>query len=138
MNLPQCIGLTFLMAIVCVGCSEPGPKLVPAKGTITIKGKPAANISIQLLPNVKENTAGVWPSSQAISKEDGSFEMVTTDNQPGACPGEHKVILVDTEEERPAQGKERTKPVRIDSSYAVAGKLTVTVEEGKPIEIAVP
>lgn len=130
--------LLFPAVIIIGGCSQPTPTLVPAKGTINIGGKPAGNISLQFLPDVKENAAGVWPSSMAVSKEDGTFELATVDNQPGATPGPHKVVLSDLEEERPAQGAERTKPVRLNSSYAIAGKLTVTVEEGKDIEIKIP
>lgn len=129
---------TCVLACLLVGCSEPKAKLVPAKGTITIKGKPAANISIQFLPDVTESTEGVWPSSMAVSKEDGSFELMTVDNQAGACLGKHKIILVDAEEERVAQGEQRTKPIRLDPSYSVAGKLTAVVEEGKSIELVVP
>lgn len=130
--------LMTLHAIVLVGCSKPTAKLVPAKGTITIGGKPAGNISLQFLPDVKENAEGLWPSSTAISAADGSFELMTTDNQPGATPGAHKIVLADLDEERPEQGKERTMPIRLDPGYAIAGKLTLTVEEGKPIEIKIP
>ena len=133
-----CFVFALLFAILCGGCSKPGPKLVPAKGTITIKGKPAAGIVIQFLPDVSEKADGTFPSSQAISKEDGSFELFTMDNQPGAVVGSHKVVLVDTEEERPQQGKAATKPARIDPSYTIAGKLTATVAEGQPIELAIP
>ena len=136
--LVRSIGFALLFAILCGGCSKPGPKLVSAKGTITIKGKPAGGIAIQFLPDVKETADGVFPSSQAISKEDGSFELYTMDNQPGAVAGPHKIVLVDSEEERPEQGKAATKPPRIDPGYAVAGKLTATVTEGKPIELVIP
>lgn len=124
--------------VLLVGCSDRAPNLVPASGIITIKGKPAANISIQFLPDVKENADGVFPSSMAISSSDGTFELRTMDNQPGAVPGRHKVVLADAEEERPEQGKERTKPIRLDPSYAVAGRLDAMVEEGKRIELSIP
>ncbi|MCC6508696.1 MAG: hypothetical protein IT423_06295 [Pirellulaceae bacterium] len=118
-----------------LGCAKAAPVLIPAKGTISIKGKPAANISLQFLPDVKEGTACVFPSSTAISSADGSFELSTVDSQPGAVPGPHLVVLADLDEERPAQGKERTRPVRLDSRYSIAGSLKVSIEEGKPIVI---
>lgn len=136
--LVRSISFALLFAILCGGCSKPGPKLVPAKGIITVKGKAAGGIAIQFLPDVKESADGVFPSSQAISKEDGSFELYTMDNQPGAVVGPHKIVLVDSEEERPEQGKAATKPPRIDPGYAVAGKLTATVTEGKLIELVIP
>ncbi len=106
--LVRSISFALLFAILCGGCSKPGPKLVPAKGTITVKGKAVGGIAIQFCQMFKENADGVFPSSQAISKEDGSFELYTMDNQPGAVVGPHKLVLVDTEEERPEQGKAAT------------------------------
>jgi hypothetical protein len=138
MNWTIRICSVLLMLVVITGCAEPQAKLIPARGTIKINGKPAGNISIQFLPDVKEKEVGAFPSSLAISKDDGSFELATHDNQPGAVPGKHKVILNDIDEERPEQGKERTKPIRLDASYSVAGNLTATVEEGKSIELVIP
>ncbi len=137
MNVNKIQFAVFIAVGFLVGCSK-SPELVPATGTITIGGKPAANISIQFLPNVTKNDGTPWPSSHAISGADGSFELRTSGNLPGAVPGEHNLILVDTDEERPAQGQNATKPPRIDSSYTVAGKVKAVVEAGKPIEIKIP
>lgn len=135
----KCICIRCMSAFalfLLVGCSK-GPELVPATGTIKIKGQPAANIAIQFLPDVKESTEGVWPTSTAISGEDGSFELRTADNQLGAVPGTHKLVLVDAAQERAEQDKP-VKPGRIDSTYSIPGTLKATVEPGKPIEINIP
>ena len=83
--LVRSISFALLFAILCGGCSKPGPKLVPAKGTIMVKGKPAGGIAIQFLPDVKESADGVFPSSQAISKEDGSFELAQSQVRTRLC-----------------------------------------------------
>ena len=128
----------FLFLVAVVGCGESGPELIPVNGKVTIKGKPAGNISLQFLPDVQEDAEGVWPSSIGLSKPDGTFELRTSDNRLGAVAGRHRLIVVDIDEERPEQGKERTKPIRLDSRYAIAGTISVDVQPGKPVEIAIP
>ena len=127
-----------LVAILISGCGVDGPELIPVNGKVTIKGKPAGNISLQFLPDVQEDAGGVWPSSIGLSKPDGTFELHTSDNQLGAVAGRHRLIIVDIDEERPEQGKERTKPIRLDSRYAIAGTISVEVQPGKLVEIAIP
>ncbi|HMP18647.1 MAG TPA: hypothetical protein PKD72_16595 [Gemmatales bacterium] len=133
-----CMGIGVLATLFLAGCGPEPPVLIPAKGTITIGGRPAANISVQFLPDVKEDAPGNYPTSYGISLEDGSFELRTADNLEGAVPGLHKLILVDMDEERPEQGTERTRPIRLPQRYLVAGTATAIVEKDKPIEISIP
>jgi hypothetical protein len=132
----------LVVLIACLsqmsGCGKKSPELVTAKGVVTIGGKPAANISVQFLPDVGEDRDGVWPTSYAITSDDGTFELRTADGQAGAVPGRHKLILVDVDEERPAQGQERTRPIRLDARYAIAGTVTAIVEADQLIEIVIP
>jgi len=132
------VAIFLLLSVAMIGCGPPKPVLIPASGKITIGGKPAANISLQFLPDVPEDAQGAFPTSYGISQEDGSFELKTADNLEGAVPGPHKLILVDMDEERPAQGAERTRPIRLPQRYTVAGTQTAVVEQDKPIEIAIP
>ncbi len=125
------LAISFL--ILFAGCAK-GVKLVPTKGVFTINGKPAANIFVQFMPDSQKGNSG--PTSQAYTGLNGEFELMTTDNRPGAVPGQHRVILVDSDEERPAQGEKASKPPRIDSSFSTAGgALMITVHEGQPVEI---
>lgn len=135
-GLPALLGLLLISAFV--GCGPPKAELIPARGVVTIDGKPAANISLQFLPDVPEGAKGSFPTSYGISAEDGSFELKTADNLDGAVPGPHKLILVDLDEERPEQGTERTRPIRLPQRYAVAGTQTAVVAKDQPIEIAIP
>lgn len=130
--------LICIFAAALAGCGAQEPVLLPAKGIVTIGGQPAGNISVQFLPDVGEDQRGVWPTSYGITAEDGTFDLWTSDNKEGAVPGRHKLILVDLDEERPEQGKERTRPVRLDGRYAVAGTMTATVEPDQLIEVAIP
>lgn len=130
--------LPLLCIVFLLGCGPQKPVLVPARGVITIAGKPAANISVQFLPDVAENAGGIFPTSYGISQADGSFELRTADDLEGAVPGPHKLILVDMDEERPEQGTERTRPIRLPQRYTVAGAATAVVEKDKTIEIVIP
>ncbi|MFZ4731003.1 MAG: hypothetical protein ACOYK7_00525 [Pirellulales bacterium] len=125
-----------LVGLLPLGC-KPQIKLVPAIGTFTIGGKPAGNITVQFMPDVSQKNGG--PTSYATTDAEGRFTLRTYDNRDGAVPGAHVVTAVDLDEERPAQGQERTRPVRLDAKYSMAAQgIRVTVEEGKPLTIDVP
>jgi hypothetical protein len=94
-------------------------KLVPAEGVLKIGGKPAPNISVQFLPDAGKGNGG--PTSFATTDAEGKFRLKTYDGRDGAVPGTHAVVLADLDEERPAQGKERTKAPRLALKYSTAG-----------------
>lgn len=120
-------------ALLYTGCGKPSADLIPAVGTVSIDGKPADAIMVQFLPKTLDPNA-IAPSSQAITDEDGNFELRTTDNVVGAMAGRHMVRLYDTLEERVAQGQKRTKPLRLDPIFST-GKLAIEVVEGEVIKI---
>lgn len=130
------VAAALLVALLAVGC-KPQVKLVPAGGTFTIGGKPAGNITVQFMPDVSQKGNG--PTSYATTDGEGRFTLRTYDNREGAVPGPHLVTAVDLDEERPAQGQERTRPVRLDAKYSMAAQgIRISVEEGKPLTIDVP
>lgn len=121
-----------------VGCRPPEAKLVSAEGIVTIKGRPAADIMLQFVPDPQEGA--LRPTSFAVSDADGRFRLRTYDGKEGAVEGEHTVVLSDTLEERPAQGENATRPPRIDSKFGtVAGGIRREVSDGgDPIAVEVP
>lgn len=130
-----------VMAVACLvpalGCSKP-VKLVPVDGVVRIGGKPAEGVVVQFLPQASDDEKR--PSSFGTTGPDGSFQLMTQDGKPGAVEGRHAVLLIDSLEERPAQGTQATKPPRLDQRYmTVAGGLSATVpENGGQVELAVP
>ncbi len=127
------INWIWLAVVLAVGCGKPSVELVPATGTVTIDGQPAAGIMVQFMPAVVDETV-VAPTSQGLTDAEGKFELYTLQNEPGAVPGPHRVSLYDTEEERLEQGQEATKPRRLDPKYA-SGYLNAEVEAGEPIQL---
>ena len=123
----------LIVTILLAGCGPTPPKLVPVTGTVIIDGQPAANIHVMFVPKTVDETVNA-PSSNGLTNSEGVFTLKTADNLEGAIPGEHLVTLLDTEEERPAQGETATKPPRLAPRFATDG-VTVEVVEGQPIEI---
>lgn len=126
--------VAVLLTSLVVGCGQPKAVLVPVTGTLKIDGEPAAGIMVQLVPDTQDESIDA-PTSQGITDENGEFELFTTKNEPGAIVGKHKVALIDTEEERPAQGEVATREPRLDPKYSLAGEIMVDVADGKKLEI---
>ena len=129
-----------LMAVAlatAIGCGSSAPTLVPAEGVVLIDGEPAADISVQFLPDEIEGEPR--PTSYAVTDAEGRFMLRTYEQGEGAVVGGHSVILVDTLEERPEQGEELTRPPRLDSRYStITGGLRAEVSEGgSPITIEI-
>jgi hypothetical protein len=125
----------LLIAVTLAGCSrQPAYKLVPAKGVVKIKGKPAANIMINSMPDIMAGNNG--PTSNAVTNINGEFELKTNDQKSGAVAGRHIITLFDMDEERPEQGTQATKPPRIDSKYSTAaGGVPYEIKADSLIEI---
>ena len=129
-------GLAAVLSAVA-GCGD-SEKLVPAEGVVTINGTPAANISIQFMPD--SLAGGVGPTSFAVTDAAGKFNLKTNDGRDGAVPGKHVVVLSDVDEERPAQGQrsKRRFASRLDAKYGIADPksgLRVEVTGTGPIEV---
>jgi hypothetical protein len=112
------------------GCG-PRYKLTPVEGVVKIGGRPAANISVQFLPDAQKGARG--PTSFGTTDAQGKFRLKTQDGQDGAVVGPHLVLLADLDEERPAQGREAQRAPRLAARYTTAsGALAAEVKEGGP------
>ncbi len=131
-------GVLFAAAFLALsGCGD-SVKLVPAEGVVKINGQPAANVSVQFLPDVTKGVTG--PTSYGTTNAEGKFQLKTYDGRDGAVPGAHMVVLADLDEERPPQGQVAKKAPRIPNRFTTAtGGLTAEVKDGGgPIILEVP
>jgi len=129
--------------VVCValGCGgskvEPQVAVVPAKGRVTIKGQPGANLALAFIPAGH----GTNLRPQANTGADGAFEITTYKTGDGGPEGEYKVVvsvavdptLSDSKKEELA-GKLAAEAKRIPAAYQRADTtpLTVKIGKGKP------
>lgn len=83
-----------LIAALCTlpglcGCENPGPKVYPVKGKLTINGAPAKDVQIHLYPTDNFGTLG-----SGIVASDGTYEILSGNlGRPGVAPGKYKVVL---------------------------------------------
>jgi hypothetical protein len=103
---------------------------VPAEGTVTFKGQPLENGSIQFLPDKGR------PAMGKITN--GHFVMTTNTEGDGAPPGTHKVIVTSTQDV-PQKGGDTTTKSLIPNKYGDPGQsgLSVEVPAGGKKDIAI-
>lgn len=81
------VGLVLLVGLA--GCSDSGGLgTVPVKGTLTIDGQPANDVTITFAP-----LDSTMPTASGVVS-DGSFELYSgAKAEPGAVPGKYKIVL---------------------------------------------
>jgi hypothetical protein len=81
------VGIVFLVGLA--GCnSDTGPATVSVKGTLTIDGQPANDVTITFVPTDSSLPTASGPVSN------GSFELFSgVQGKAGAVPGKYKVVL---------------------------------------------
>jgi hypothetical protein len=89
-----CLPLVLVLLGLFSGCGgapkPPEEQLVPASGTITLDGKPAAAVRIRLTPiNETVSVGGAW----AVTKEDGTFALTHWTDKPGIAAGSYLITF---------------------------------------------
>src|SRR6476660_8300653 len=120
------------VSLLLLGCRpSDGPGTAPVRGTITMAGKPLANVGVNFFPMGKGPIAG-------NTNERGEFTLMTTRPGDGAAIGSHKVILGNAEEGprnpgRAAIPEKYTRPQTSDLAAEVkAGQTNVFTFDLKP------
>lgn len=75
----------------CGGGSVSVPNTVPASGTVLLKGKPTAGVTVKFLPQFDMGAIRWEPN--AVTDKDGKFTLSTGADGNGAPPGEYKVTF---------------------------------------------
>jgi len=93
------IGIWLLIAAalgVSVGCSgsKPVAGMASATGTVTFQDKPVAGANVTFYPAGADDAA---LASQAITNDDGNFELATQigggKSKPGIAPGRYNISI---------------------------------------------
>ena len=76
------------------GCGSEGFVLAPVSGRVTIDGQPVAGVRIAFEPIADEKRKIPGPEAIAITEEDGSYKLYTTDaERRGAVVGKCRVRI---------------------------------------------
>jgi hypothetical protein len=97
-------GLALLAVLALIGCGGASYELAPVKGQVTCQGKPVpgGTVTLSLIAEGEETEMAAPPAS-GIVDENGNFTL-TTQGQPGAAVGKHKITFTMPEVERTESG----------------------------------
>jgi hypothetical protein len=78
-----------MLAFIAVGCGGPSdfPEIAPVTGTVTMDGQPVPNAIVTFQP------LEAGRPSYARTDENGRYEMIYTNDNPGARLGKHLVMI---------------------------------------------
>lgn len=79
----------FVVVSVAAGCGSNKPRAYPVTGKVTGSEKPLKGIIIRFQP--VDGEKGVF--SSGTIKDDGGYDLTTTDGRRGALPGKYKVVF---------------------------------------------
>jgi hypothetical protein len=123
-------GCAALLAVCLAGCGKkslPKQSVVPARGTVTLGGKPVCLGYVELMPK----TPGKGQPCNGVIGTDGTFALRTYSNGPepdGAVPAEYKVSVSNYNPVTCGPKPPGTQPTKIPEG-AGSGK-TVEVKSG--------
>lgn len=77
-----------ILALGLTGCGKSGPKLAEVEGTVTLDGKPLADVMLEFQP-----LGGKGSPSVGYTDKNGRFRLRFSRQKWGALPGEHLVRI---------------------------------------------
>lgn len=126
----------FLLVFCCAGLPLFGcaagdnlPKTVPARGLLTLDGKPLEGASITILP-----ASATAQGATAISESNGTFSMKAFEQKDGALPGSYTVTVTKTNVIK-GEGLNADGGENITYSFGVPRKYTTATTSGLTLEI---
>ncbi len=75
--------------LLMAGCGSSKPPAYPVKGKVSGGTSSLAGVMLRFSP--VDSDKGTF--SSGVIKDDGSYELTTTDGRSGACAGKYKIVL---------------------------------------------
>jgi hypothetical protein len=83
-----------MLVFVLSGCNKGhGIKLYPVKGVVFLNGQPAKDVNVMFTPVTPIQLEGRNIGSSAVTEEDGSYRLMTFEENDGAPAGEYQVAI---------------------------------------------
>lgn len=123
-----------LLAAACLTASCGGYKggRVPAIGTVTIDGKPLANVYVTFRPDDGEPGVGGY----AITDSSGRFEIRYPDSGPGLVPGRYRVTVAPPPR-APGDGPPNASPMAKKSDGTLSYPPVYSSPENSPLRVTI-
>jgi hypothetical protein len=116
----------FGVVALLAGCSESGPELLQARGTVTLDGKPVPNALVTFAPK-----DGTGSPSNGLTDAAGQYTLRFNRDREGVLPGTHRVTIETAKvspDDVPA-GQAVPEFVPLPKKYSQPGELTADVSE---------
>jgi hypothetical protein len=116
----------FLGSILLLGCAQ--SKYAPVAGTITMDGKPLANVVVNFQPSGSDLNPG--PGSTGRTNANGEYSLRLIGGGAGAVLGWHRVEVNPVVESSPDDDRAPAAKVKIPTKYNRKTELQFEVKRG--------
>lgn len=131
------LGIAASCCLSSTSCTKTDPsrkETVPVRGEVYVDGQPGAMVQVQCHP-LEGMDLGQPTITQAVTGNDGKFQLATYEAEDGVPLGEYKLTFVWQDFSMISAGF--SGPDKLKSRYADLDKseIALTVEKGKPIDL---
>lgn len=121
----------ILVLALAAGCGDPGPRLVPVSGRLSLDGAPLAHKTIQFVPESGTPGGGAGATTDA----EGRYSLIATRggalaDMRGTCPGKYKVVVA--EPMIPIGADPKAAPVEGEPAPTIGLPVAVPGKKGRP------
>jgi hypothetical protein len=93
MRNARAVLLGAMFVALVVGCGKKSPAIVPASGIIRLEGRPLKKVAVRFVPKTGQDPEYI---AVGVTDESGRYTL-TCNGKPGACAGEHHVLVTEAE-----------------------------------------
>jgi hypothetical protein len=92
-----------VVAALLAGCArQPPPPIIPVEGVVWLDGEPLKKVEVRFIPQIDFGPEYI---ATGVTDEKGRFSL-TCNGQPGACAGENRVLILESEIPAKLKGEE--------------------------------
>jgi hypothetical protein len=119
-----------LLLALAAGCGKAAPPIVPVEGVVRLDGKPLNKARILFLP---QSEAGRDHIASGLTDETGRYQL-TCNGQPGACAGEHRVLVLESDAPQELLGESPAAQAKLVGYYRSLGNRPIPGKYGSVVQ----